>query len=409
MDRFGSTSLNDIDLAVQKSTPANTIKSRNSIWRQFEEFCMERKFELTNNVDEISNILTDWGFNMRKSDGESYKESCVKTIWNVTAKMLQEKCLEQFNLIIDPFNDIMFKKARDARNSNRRQLQFIGNKRKSSSVSLSKSEIEQIINSWDENTPDGLQKKFFHIVAVELAWRGNEGVRCLTDHFTEETENNGELTGRIIYNPIFSKTAQGGSKNLTENKWLAQNKENHDRCPVRLYKKLISKRNSKISSNRLFLTPNLYWKTSNNWNKNTPIGANEFAKWTTHSAQKIGLDTKNRKITNHSHRATAVSHLSKAGVPEQQLIKITGHGSVSSIKPYLHIDTQHHENIINQIRGNAATKPIPATITSSSCATGTASNESGSANVSTISSTGNTSREIIYNNCTFNCTNLYLN
>lgn len=86
----------------------------------------------------------------------------------------------------------------------------------------------------------------FHIVAVELAWRGNEGVRCLTDHFIEESGNNGDLTGRIIYNPIFSKTEQGGSKNLAENKWLTENKENIDRCPVRLYKKLIEKRNSNI-------------------------------------------------------------------------------------------------------------------------------------------------------------------
>ena len=71
-----------------------------------------------------------------------------------------------------------------------------------------------------------------------------------------------------------------------------------------------------------------------------------MAKWMTQSAKRAGLDVENRKITNHSSRATAVSSLAKAGVNEQQLIKITGHAHANSIKPYLQMDEQHHENIV---------------------------------------------------------------
>ncbi|KAF5297219.1 hypothetical protein FQR65_LT10035 [Abscondita terminalis] len=44
----------------------------------------------------------------------------------------------------------------------------------------------------------------------ELAWRGNEGAYSKTDFFKIETSNFGKPTGRIEYNPLFSKTAQGG-------------------------------------------------------------------------------------------------------------------------------------------------------------------------------------------------------
>lgn len=53
------------------------------------------------------------------------------------------------------------------------------------------------------------------------------------------------------------------------------------------------------------------------------------------SADKAGPDTVNKKLTNHSARSSAISNLSKASVDEPELIKILGHNSVLSIKPYL--------------------------------------------------------------------------
>lgn len=57
-------------------------------------------------------------------------------------------------------------------------------------------------------------------------------------------------------------------------------------------------------------------------------------------------------MINHSARATAVSNLAKKEVSEQQLIKITGHSSSQSIKPYLQLDSEHHQNIIESMRSN---------------------------------------------------------
>jgi hypothetical protein len=46
-----------------------------------------------------------------------------------------------------------------------------------------------------------------------------------------------------------------------------------------------------------------------------------------------------------------VTELSKSGVNNQELIKITGHSSSSSIKSYLQLDKDHHGKIITAMRG----------------------------------------------------------
>lgn len=80
------------------------------------------------------------------------------------------------------------------------------------------------------------------------------------------------------------------------------------------------------------------------------IGQNNISSWMSESAQKIGIDTKKVKITNHSVRASAVSNLAKQGVGEEQLIKITGHSNAHSIRPYLQMDLNHHMQIIESMR-----------------------------------------------------------
>lgn len=210
-----------------------------------------------------------------------------------------------------------------------------------------------MMNLWDENTPNGLQKKFFHIAAFELAWRGGEAAQCKIHYFKTEKNNDGTSTGRLEYNSIFSKTAQGGDKKLNDSKWLTENKENPDLCPVRLFYKILSKRGPNILTDRLFLTVNQYYEKegSKGWYKNMPIGPNELSKWTRDSAIKIGLNAEN-KFTNHSNRASTVSTLAKAGVSDLQITKITGHSNGKSLKSYLQLDPDHHSKVITNLRNN---------------------------------------------------------
>jgi integrase len=233
--RFGEDSLCEIDQHIDELTPINTKKSKAYTWKQFECFCAEKGYALEpeTSVAKLASIMKDFAFNMKKKDGQEYKEGVIKTIWNSVAKILQQKYKEECNVLFDPFRDVIFSNARSARDAKRKQLQLNPEKRKTSSSSLTREELEKIISLWDEETPEGLQRKFYHIASYELAWRGGEAVNCLIDHFTDEINNTGKTTGRIIYNPVFSKTSQGGSRPLTMDKWLIENLANPDKCPVR--------------------------------------------------------------------------------------------------------------------------------------------------------------------------------
>ncbi|CAH1366237.1 unnamed protein product [Tenebrio molitor] len=111
---------------------------------------------------------------MRKKNGNKYNESVVKIMWNSTAKQLQEMYYRKFNMKFDPFTDIEFSSSRAARNAKRRDFQTNLTKKKHSSASLTTEELSKMIEIWDENTPNKLQRKLFHIVGYELAWRGGE-------------------------------------------------------------------------------------------------------------------------------------------------------------------------------------------------------------------------------------------
>lgn len=383
MSRFGTFSLKNIEESINNNKPVNTVRSEHYIWNQFTEFCDSRKYTLGEDQtdEELANILQDWAYNMRKKDGTEYKETVVKLMWNVTAKLLQTQYLNDYKRSIDPFKGDNFEKARHAKHTKRKELQRLPEKRKVSASALTVEEIKTIALNYDENTPDGLQKKFYQIAAPELAWRGNEATYCLLDYFQEEYNNDGSYTGRIEYNTVFSKTAQGGDKSLAKSKWLIPNQENEDLCPVRLFRKMLSKRTENITTRRLFLSPNKNWAHSK-WYKNIPIGINEISKWTRLGAEKIGLDTKKKRITNHSNRTSTVSNLSRAGANLQEIIKITGHTSTNSVEPYLTLNEEHHAKIITSLRKNNAT----------------------TSNSSSVSSTAvsETNSGIVYNNCTFN-------
>jgi hypothetical protein len=52
--RFGQNSAQVIEAAVNKLTPVNTKKSRDSAWRQFQQFCDGRKYNLNKETSRLT-------------------------------------------------------------------------------------------------------------------------------------------------------------------------------------------------------------------------------------------------------------------------------------------------------------------------------------------------------------------
>ena len=69
---------------------------------------------------------------MKRKDCFDYKKGVVKTIWNVSAKFIQEKYFKEHGRKMDPFKDLVFEGACKARKTNnkRKQLQSLAEKEK---------------------------------------------------------------------------------------------------------------------------------------------------------------------------------------------------------------------------------------------------------------------------------------
>jgi hypothetical protein len=101
-------------------------------------------------------------------------------VWNTTAKLVQQLHFKNFDRKINPFSDIEFKNAREARDSKRKTLQAIPKKRRVSAAAIEEDNYNNMINTWLQAYK---KKNIYLIAAKELAWRGNQGAHCLVEHF----------------------------------------------------------------------------------------------------------------------------------------------------------------------------------------------------------------------------------
>lgn len=136
--RWGDATEVNIRQLINLRTPKNTQINKKSQWNQFTQFCVSKGIKLTQNttIPEIASTLRNYASNMRRKDGEEYKECVIKTLWNSTAKQIQEMFFNEYNIKFNPFTDIEFKEARAARDCKRKQLQGMPEKRKASAVHL---------------------------------------------------------------------------------------------------------------------------------------------------------------------------------------------------------------------------------------------------------------------------------
>jgi hypothetical protein len=172
--RFGETSDAEINANIRRNVPENTRKSRESVWRQFGQFLEEKGYSVTSSTTptELDIILKNCAVNMRKTDGSEYKEGVVK---HTLLRKWCKKCITISGILRLTHLMKLYSKHREARDATRRKLQALPEKRTSSAAALSEKEYKKIVQVFDEESPEGLQKKFFLIASYELAWRGGEG------------------------------------------------------------------------------------------------------------------------------------------------------------------------------------------------------------------------------------------
>ena len=143
-------------------------------------------------------------------------------------------------------------------------------------------------------------------------------------------KNLGLETQTIVYTERTSKTNQDG--NTTKVVSVERNKQNSERCFVRLFDLYLSKLPKEcFSKGHFYFYPKLNWKfTDKIWftDKHIFKCLKTRMKEICQNAEITGYKT------NHSLRATAITNLYIQKVPECEIARLSGHSSISELRRY---------------------------------------------------------------------------
>jgi hypothetical protein len=336
--RFGTRSAEEVNSFVKEfGENPNTQRGIEQVQRLFQDFCKEKSIDYepsTITDDEINSLLQNFIVNVRRKDGTDYKERVIKGLFNsLASNIIMKDVKRDQNRVISIFTDPSFEGARKARSAKRKELQKDPTRRTVNAAAIPQDDKMKMMQLYTDDTPDGLNRRYYQYASFIFQWRGGEGANSSIYHYKEEKDLRGVPTGRIEYNPIFSKTCQGGDKRLSDSKFIEDTGEVHKEA-ARLYRLIISKRPPNCRDDRFFMSPNVNWKLSSKWYNTVPIGCNNIGKWTKEAAAAVGIDVISNRIVNQSERSTAISLGAEAGVQPAQQIRMSGHNNPESLKSY---------------------------------------------------------------------------
>ena len=118
-----------------------------------------------------------------------------------------------------------------------------------------------------------------------------------------------------------------------------ENGENPERCPVAAYKLFRSKRPKKYcgAEDPFYIAPvptNPFPSSSERWFISQPVGVNKLCSIMSNMCRAAGV-SEDKRLTNHSARKFLVQTLRGARIADRDIMQVTGHKNVQSIRNYI--------------------------------------------------------------------------
>ena len=161
----------------------------------------------------------------------------------------------------------------------------------------------------------------------------------------------------LIYTENTSKNNQGGLAHLKikpKRVTCYSNKDNPQRCLVRLFQVYVEHRPAECDDN-FYLTP-LKKPKGVIWYSKMPVGHNTLAK--TVSRLCTSADISGFK-TNHSLRVTTATRLFHSGADEQLIMSHTGHRSIDGVRSYKRENEAQKRSLSSVLNSASNGQPVP--------------------------------------------------
>ena len=273
----------------------------------------------------INNELMHFILEVRKKDKTRYPP---KTLYDIIV-MINYYLMKDVGRKMNIMKDIEFvdtRKALNAAMAESADMGLISGQNAAEPISFDDENILFESGILGCTTTKHILNTALYLLAVHTSVRGGAELRNLrageNSQFRLEFQEGNEV---LIYKETKAKNYQGNAKSLRKNPppdCVIHHNENHDRCCVCFYKKLINGRPKDCQSNALFLKP-LAKPKGQVLFTNIPVGY--------HTLDNIiatitaGLQ---KRFTNQSTQKTAPTRLYQKDIPEQIIMEQTRHQSL---------------------------------------------------------------------------------
>ena len=336
--------------------PPNTRKNTNWAISNFEswrnaynlhkttETCPPDILENVSDPKELSKWLSAFVIGTRTTEGKEYVPRTIIMLLAGLHRFVVERNPYSEYLNFMNKKDPSFRGLWSTCDRLFRQLRGKGIGSKPKTTTLISSEDEDIL--WEKGilgseTPKALLNAVFYLNGKNFHLRGGDEHKFLRISQFQYHRN----PERFEYVEGGSKNHPGGVNEVAssvQNKIvpLMANKQAGDRCHVQILQKYLSKiPPTAYQHDYFYLRPVKEFSHDGFWYTTQVIGKNTLSKMVSNMFLQAGID---KKVTNHSLRATGTTELYRCGVPEKIIMQRTGHKSMDGVRVYERTSAEQH-------------------------------------------------------------------
>ncbi|CAG2204141.1 unnamed protein product [Mytilus edulis] len=352
----------DIQVFILSNENKNTCKKT-----MYDRKLVQKFFKMKKEVREIQNIpeneldslLANFLITVRKQDGTEYEPSSLKGMMSSVDRKLRRP--KYGHSISGDNND--FQLTKDTLKTKMKVLKKQGKGNKPNRAQpLTDMEINSLYEKTllGDSTPEAM---------INTLWLNNSvhfGLRGVTEHYelrwgyiTLNTASDGMRYLQL--NERQTKTRTGENVNDIRNVSPKMYECVGERDPVALYEKFASKRPSGMSNEMdpFYITKRtipLTGAENKLWFIRQRLGSKSLASVRKVMKEKDNLDD-NKRLTNHSARKYLVQKLKDNNVQDTDIMQISGHKNVQSIRNYSALNEDKHKQISN-VLSNTTGEPL---------------------------------------------------
>ena len=266
----------------------------------------------------------------RKTNGEMYGKNTLLGFRHAIERYLNQPPL---NRSLKLSTDSRFKRSNEMLNAQLIQMKRNGMEDTQHKPAIESEDLVKLKTSTalsPDNAMSLLRNVWFHLI-LYFCRRGREGQRQLKKSSLKFEEDASGRKYVTMAHDEATKNHPGGMKDVASNEKYARMYEtDHPNDGYKALSLYMSKMNPNCKA--LFQYPKKKWFPFDDvWYENRPLGVNKLDGMMKEISKEANLS---RIYTNHSVRATAITVMSNAGIPNRHIMAISGHRNEQSLAHY---------------------------------------------------------------------------